>query len=105
MHPPTHTTLRFLEADSILVTLDHAYSICLSASVTIETTLATPTSVTHTGTSTITITAIPKPSGSPNNITNHTTTAINTSISRAAATGYVINGLGVAGAAVAFFLL
>jgi len=150
-----HTTFRFLETNSILAALKHAYGFCLIASVTIPNTmpttlatptlatptlatptlatptlatptpathtgtgtittiatptLATPTPATHTGTGTITTIAAHKSSGSPISTTPPPSTAATFNPKGAAATGYVINGLGVAGAAAAaaaaFFFL
>lgn len=90
-------------------TITVAYDLCSSVGVTIPTTLpaAASTSVSATVTGTGTITYTPTATAtSHRNITNTTGTITSptTTSTGAAATGYVANGLGVAGAAIAAFL-
>jgi len=87
-----------------------ASALCLSASVTIPSTIAaetTGTTITTTRTETGTITSAPTTATTTtaysNSTANHTATTQTSTSTGAAATGYMANGLGVAGAAVAAF--
>ncbi|KAF8422849.1 hypothetical protein EV426DRAFT_717784 [Tirmania nivea] len=93
--------------DDMRNTISTAYDLCLAAGVTIQTTLPTPvatTGVTVTTGTQASVTYAPTATGRRNITTNTTTTTTTTDSNGAAATGYVANGLGVAGAAVAAFL-